>query len=100
MQYANRSNWKCVHHSLSFFDQSFCLLFFAPFEAGIYPGITRTRDFCEFCITLPVPGTSVSSVRHSYPYPILFIFVLPVGYTCVLSSLLAPPPEVGILVTI
>ena len=51
--------------TIVFFYQSiYC--FFAPFEEGIYPGITRTRDFCEFCTTLPVPGTSVSSVRHSY----------------------------------
>ena len=59
-----------------FFGQSICC-FFAPFEAGIYPGITRTRDFCEFCTTLPVRGTSVRYVRHSYPYPnLLFLFCL------------------------
>ena len=29
-----------------------------------------TRNFCEFCNTcIPVPGTSVSCVRLSYPYP-------------------------------
>ena len=64
---------------VSFFSQSICC-FSPPYEAGIYPGVTRTRDFCEFCTartryfcefctTLSVPGTSVSSVRHSYPYP-------------------------------
>ena len=36
----------------------------------IYPGITRTRNFGEFCTTsVPVQTTSMSSVRHSYPYP-------------------------------
>ena len=54
-------------------DQSNCC-FFAPFEAGITPG--NTRDFCEFCTTLPVPGTSASSVR-SFPYlHFLFSFCL------------------------
>ena len=52
---------------VSFIGQSNC--FFFPFEAGTYPGITRTRDSCELCTTLPVPGTFVSFVRHSYPYP-------------------------------
>ena len=61
---------------VSFFDQPICC-FFAPFEAGIYQGITRTRDLCEFCTTLPVPGTFVSYVRHSYPYSnFLFSFCL------------------------
>ena len=81
MQYANRSNWKFVDNCGFFLPVS--LLFFAPFEAGIYPGITRTRDFCELCTTLPVSRTSVSSVyalatipgssgsfvRLSCPYP-------------------------------
>ena len=59
-----------------FFCQLICC-FFAPFKAGFYPGITRTRTFCEFCTTLPVPGTSESSVRHSYPYPnFLYYFCL------------------------
>ena len=49
-------------------SQLFCC-FFAPLEAGIPQGITRAREFCEFCTTLPVPGTPMSSVRHSYPYP-------------------------------
>ena len=41
-----------------------------PPRACIYPGITRTLNFCEFCTTLiPVQRTSASSVRHSYPYP-------------------------------
>ena len=32
-----------------------------------YPGITRTRNFCKFCRTfIPVPGTSVSSVRPGH----------------------------------
>ena len=32
-------------------------------------GNTRTRHFCGFCKRfIPVPGTSVSSVRFSYPY--------------------------------
>ena len=35
-----------------------------PGGVCIYPGITRTRDFRKFCRTfIPVPGTSVSSVR-------------------------------------
>ena len=67
MQYANRSNCKYVDNCV-FCYEPFCC-FFAPFEAGFYPGITRTRDFCEFCTTVPVPRTAVSSVRHSYPYP-------------------------------
>ena len=56
--------------------QSICC-FFAPLEAGTYPGITRTRNFCcEFCKTLPVLETCVSYVRH-YPYPnFLFSFGL------------------------
>ena len=30
----------------------------------------NTRNFWKFCKTfIPVPGTSVSSVGHSYPYP-------------------------------
>ena len=53
---------------LSLLDQSNCF-FFASFEAGVYQGITRTRDFCESCTTLIVPGMFVGSVRHSYPYP-------------------------------
>ena len=37
---------------------------------GIYPGYYPTKNFCEFCRTFtPVPRTSASSVRHSYPYP-------------------------------
>ena len=37
---------------------------------GIYPGYYPTKKFCEFCRTfIPVPGTSGSYVRHSYPYP-------------------------------
>ena len=52
---------------VSFFDQSICC-FFATFEAGIYPGIARTRDFCELCTTF-------------IPVPELYIFVLSVGYT-------------------
>ena len=32
---------------------------------GIYPGYYPTKNFCKFCRTfIPVPGTSVSSVRH------------------------------------
>ena len=35
-----------------------------PEAVCIYPGITRTRNFCKFCWAfIPVPGTSVSSVR-------------------------------------
>ena len=31
---------------------------------GVYPGYYPTKNFCEFCRTfIPVPGTSVSSVR-------------------------------------
>ena len=55
-------------------------MFFAPFEADIYPGITRTRDFNEFLATLPVPGTSVSFVLHSCRYPNILFSCL-VGYT-------------------
>ena len=65
MQYANHSNWKSIYNCVFFSQLSCC--FFAPFEAGISQGITRTRDFCEFCTTLPVPELS--------------IFVLSVGYT-------------------
>ena len=37
---------------------------------GIYPRYYPTKNLCKFCRALiPVPGTSVSSVRHSYPYP-------------------------------
>ena len=37
---------------------------------GIYPGYYPTKNFCKFCRTfIPVPGTSGSSVRQSYPYP-------------------------------
>ena len=78
-------------HCTHLFHQLIC--FFRPLEAGICPGITRTRNFCEFhtrarnfwvlqdfhtrtrifcefwnfgefCATfIPVPETSVSSVR-------------------------------------
>ena len=67
---------------VSLFDKLICC-FFVPFEADIYPGITRTRAFCEFCTTPPVRGTSVGYVRHSYSYaPELSIcFILSVGYT-------------------
>ena len=42
----------------------------SPPRACIYQGDTRTRNFCEFYTTsIPVKKTSVSSVRHSYPYP-------------------------------
>ena len=35
-----------------------------PEGVCIYPGITRTRNVCKFCRTfIPVPGTSVGSVR-------------------------------------
>ena len=35
-----------------------------PEGVCIYPGTTRTRNSCNFCRTfMPVPGTSVSSVR-------------------------------------
>ena len=76
------------------FDSPVNLLFFRPLKTGIYPGITRTRHVCEFCTAvIPVPGisvnyarpcrdtrgtgttyvylpgTSVSYVWHSYPYP-------------------------------
>ena len=56
--------------------------FFATLKAGIYPGMTRNRNFCEFCTTsipvrtrnfcefcktfIPVPETSVSSVRQCH----------------------------------
>ena len=37
---------------------------------GYYP----TTTFCKFCRTfIPVPGTSVRYVRHSYPYPELYV---------------------------
>ena len=37
---------------------------------GIYPGYHPTKNFCKFCRTfIPVPETSVSSVRLSNPYP-------------------------------
>ena len=37
---------------------------------GIYPGYYPTKNSCKFCRTfIPVPGTSVSSRRHLYPYP-------------------------------
>ena len=36
----------------------------------LYDLHTRTRNFCEFCtIFIPAPGTSVGSVRYSYPHP-------------------------------
>ena len=36
---------------------------------GIYPGYYPPKILCKICRTfLPVPGTSGSSVRHSYPY--------------------------------
>ena len=35
-----------------------------PQRMCIYPGIARTRNFCKLCRAfIPVPGTSVSSVR-------------------------------------
>ena len=65
MRYSNRST-----HALYAFIWPINLLFFHPLEADIYPGITRTRNFCELCkIYIPAPGTSVSFVRHSYPFP-------------------------------
>ena len=78
MQYANRSIGNALT-ILSFFTSQFVV--FYPFEADIYSGITRTRNFGKFCTTLPVPGTSVNSVRHSIPVPELSICVLSVGYT-------------------
>ena len=40
---------------------------FRPFEAGVYPGITRTRNFCEFCTTLvPVPELSICILSTGY----------------------------------
>ena len=40
-----------------------------PYPRGIYPGYCPTKNFCKFCRTfIPVPGNSVSSVRHSYMY--------------------------------
>ena len=37
---------------------------------GNYPGYYPTKNICEFCMTvILVPGTSGSSVQHSYPYP-------------------------------
>ena len=34
------------------------------------PGFFPTKNFCNFCRAfIPVPGTSRSSVRHSYLYP-------------------------------
>ena len=42
----------------------------SPEGVHLPAGITRTRNFCEFCTTsIPVQTTSVSSVRHSYAYP-------------------------------
>ena len=65
MQYTNRS----IRHACIVVLVWF-LLFFRPLETGIYPGITGAGNFCEFCTaSIPVPGTSVGSVRHSYPYP-------------------------------
>ena len=65
---------------VSFFNPSIRL--FIPFRGGYLSGnCPCTRDFCEFCTTLPVPGTSLSSIRHPYPYPNFFTFVLSVGYT-------------------
>ena len=47
----------------------FCRLHTEPYP-GIYSGYYPTNNLCKFCRTfIPVPGTSVSSVRHSYPYP-------------------------------
>ena len=64
---------------LSFFDQSICC-FFAPFEAGIYPGITGTRDFCE-CYN-PTRTRKLCEFCTTFnPVPKLSIFVLSVGYT-------------------
>ena len=37
---------------------------------GIYLGYYPTKNLCKFCRAfIPVPGTSGSSVRHSYLYP-------------------------------
>ena len=40
-----------------------------PPRPCMYLGITRTRNFCKFCRAfIPVPGTSVSSVRQCHEY--------------------------------
>ena len=46
------------------------------------PGITlQIRIFCKFCRAfIPVPGTSVSSVGHSYPYPELLAVLYARGH--------------------
>ena len=53
MQYANRSNWKCVENNGVFFFTSQFVVF------SLLSRRVLTRE-------LPVPGTSVSFVRHSH----------------------------------
>ena len=55
-------------------------VFFAPFEAGIYPRITRNRDLCE--LYKPTRTRNVCEFCTTFiPVPQLSIFVLSVGYT-------------------
>ena len=47
----------------------FCRVGTEPYP-GCLPRVLPYKNFCEICRTfIPVPGTSVSSARHSYPYP-------------------------------
>ena len=45
--------------------QSYKVVVFGRVRTDIYPGYDPTKKFRKFCRTsIPVPGTSVSSVRH------------------------------------
>ena len=47
----------------------FCKVSTEPYP-GYFPGYYPCRNFCMFCTTfIPVPGASVSYVRHPNPYP-------------------------------
>ena len=74
----------------------------------IYPRVTRTRHFCRLCMTsipvsrhlcefsttyLPVPGTSVRSVRNSYQYGVrVTTSYARVRYFCAFCTTSIPSP--------
>ena len=67
---------------VSFLTSQFVCCFFTPFEAGIYTGIPRTRDFCELVLYNPTRTRNVCEFCTTFiPVPELSIFVLSVGYT-------------------
>ena len=73
------STWTFISVSGSKFSTLCSVGYVQNHTRGIYRGYYPTKNFCKFCRTfIPVPGTSVSSVRpcHKYPgygYSILYL---------------------------